>query len=61
MAALSEFRLTTKDHDLLLDMNLPEILVEKYILPNSESSAKCVSMIGEISSMLLKSLALQVG
>ena len=61
MAALSETRLQKSDQKLLLETNLLGILVDKFILQNSNPSYNGSSTLEEVGSVLLKSITLQIG
>ena len=60
MAALSGTRLQVSDEKLLLETNLLGNLVEK-ILPNLANAERCSTQLQEVGSILLKSVALQIG
>ena len=61
MATLSETRLQVSDEKLLLESNLLGNLVEKKILPNFANAERCSTKLKEVGSILLKSVALQIG
>ena len=61
IAALSETRLQVLDEILLLETNILGTLVDKIIMPALKNAEGCSSKLQDVGSVLLKSIALQIG